>query len=94
MACMAMVRVLNNRPPVIRVKEYGSKECVVYISVHDANYINMLKSYKKLLKEAHPDSRRGDDKEFKRVSKKFGTWKKQEKYWYAQFGLEPPKWGG
>lgn len=84
-----LVRVFHNRSPIITVKG-----CSVYIGIHDQNYLNQLKAFKRLLRENHPDQTTlTGSREFRRIQSRYQRFLSEEKKWYKQFNLDPPPIG-
>ena len=89
MAEQGLVRVISGRPAILYVDG-----CNVYISVHDQNYLNRLKAFKRLLKERHPDhTPLGGSRQFRRMQIKYERFLLEEREWYRQFNLNPPPMG-
>lgn len=64
-----------------------------YISVHDAQHLRMRSEYKQRLSAAHPDHG-GTDTRFRLAKADQERWLLAERAWYAEYGLEPPLYGG
>lgn len=61
----------------------------VHIGVHDAAHFQVIKQWKQRLKLAHPDAG-GSHSAFLRVHKQYKAWLDEERFWYHQYGMQPP----
>lgn len=80
----ALVPTRADRPVTLTVDNW-----VVYVSVHDAEYERQKRSFKALLRVAHPDMG-GSDGAFQLVHGRYKRWQQSECEWYARLGLLPP----
>ena len=64
----------------------------LYISVHDAFYLERQRGFKRQIRLAHPDRnhQRWACSRTRNLLKARARWEAEEARWYARFGLEPP----
>lgn len=74
----------QDRPAIIQHDGW-----TIYVSIRDAEYLRLLKVFKRRLADAHPD-RGGSNYKFRKIMGERIRWQCEEARWYAQFGLYPP----
>jgi biotin operon repressor len=84
---MAELILVSERPAILPDPE--NQGWVIYVSVHDAEYLRMRSVWKQRLK-AHPDYG-SSSITFDRVKRGYEKWKKDEENWYARLKLTPPR---
>lgn len=64
----------------------------LYISVHDAFYLERQRAFKRQIRLVHPDRNRRQwaCSRTRNLLKARARWEAEEARWYARFGLEPP----
>jgi hypothetical protein len=64
----------------------------LYVSVHDAFYLERQRDFKSQIRLAHPDCKhqRWECSHARNLLKARAQWEVEEARWYAHFGLEPP----
>lgn len=81
---MSLIPIRADRPAII--EQDGWRH---YISVHDAQYMEAKRTWKRSLAHSHPDAG-GTDFQFRSRYERYATWREKEAAYYAQFGLLPP----
>lgn len=78
---------LPGRPLCLKIE--GGR---VYISVHDAFYLERQREFKRQIRLAHPDCnhQRWACSRTRNLLKARARWEAEEARWYARFGLEAP----
>lgn len=82
---LALVKAgINGRPATVRRAGWR-----IYVSVHDAAYLDAKAEWRARLREEHPDHG-GSAPNFRRTLKAYQAWASSERTWYAALGLLPP----
>ena len=84
---MNLVRSITGRPPIVKLDGW-----VIYLSVHDTEYLRTRREWRQKLRAAHPDQG-GSTYQFRRAMGSYGAWRAAENRYYARLGLTPPRWG-
>lgn len=80
----ALIPVRQNRPAIL---EHAGG--VIYVSLHDAEYLRRKSEWKRLIAATHPD-RGGGATTARRLLRQRHAWQQAEDAWYAMLGLTPP----
>lgn len=81
---MSLIPIRADRPAVIEKDGWTH-----YISVHDAQYMEAKRAWKRTLAQHHPDGG-GTDYAFRTRYERYTAWREKEAAYYAQFNLLPP----
>ena len=84
---MDLVRSLTGRPPIVKLDGW-----VIYLSVHDAEYLRTRREWRQKLRVAHPDQG-GSAYRFRLSMGAYRSWLATENRYYARLSLTPPRWG-
>lgn len=79
-----IIKVIDGRPAIVKVDGW-----TVFLSVRDAEYLRILKQFKRRLAEAHPD-KGGTAGRFRKVMSERLRWQMTEASFYASIDLLPP----
>src|SRR2546425_3345286 len=65
----------------------------LYVSARDRYHLEMQRGFKRRIRAAHPDVNHQSwaAERTRKLLREREHWEKQEGYWYARFGLDPPK---
>lgn len=82
---MTLTPQIDGRPAVLRRDGW-----VIYLGVHDKEYLRQARLWRLKRVAAHPDKPGGTAADFNRLTAEWQAWREEEARWYAELGLLPP----